>query len=175
MSWSTPTDLADLDEFQNGRSTRGPRVAGMDDRARGATDLLTALHHAGATFRTYGYAQFLAHQSVRWKFLRAVGHADEPFATVGVSFQLRDELNREVSLGIGLWARDGGFMVEGDASVDDPLPTRGGGGNQRTLRDLPDVRTSDLDEAIEAVERYTAELCAYDSVLDDLGVARTDG
>jgi hypothetical protein len=147
----------------------------MDDRAQGATDLLTAFHHAGTAFRTYGYAQFLAHQSVGWKFLRAVGHAVEPFATVGVSFQLRDELNREVSLDIGLWARDGGFMVEGDASVDDPLPTRGGSGNQLTLRELPDLHTSNLDEAIEAVKRFTAELCSYDSVLDDLGVARTDG
>jgi hypothetical protein len=57
----------------------------MDDLARGATDLLTAMHRAGAAFRTFGYTQFLAHQ------------------------------------------------------VDDPLPTRGGGADQRFLRELPDV------------------------------------
>jgi hypothetical protein len=145
----------------------------MDDRAQGATDLLTAMHRAGEAFRTFGYAQFLAHQSVRWKYLGGLGHADDPFATVGVSFELRDELNRWVSLDIGLWARDGGFSVEADALFDDPLPTRGGGGNQRFLRDLPDVRTSDLAEALDAVERYATELCAHESVLDDLGVPRT--
>lgn len=145
----------------------------MDERARGATDLLAALHRTGQAFRTYGYAQFLAHQSVTWKFYGGTGHAVEPFATVGVSFQLGDDLQRWVSMDIGFRARDGGFIVEGDATVDDPLPGRGTSGNQRWLRDLPDVQTSDLDEAIEALERYAAELCAYESVLDDLGVPRT--
>ena len=147
----------------------------MDDRARGATDLLAAMHRAGKAFRTFGYAQFLAHQSVTWQYLGGIGRAGEPFTTVGVSFQLHDKINRWVSLGVGLWARDGEFQVEGDAMVDDPLPTRGGGANQRFLRDPPTVHTADLDEAIEAVERLTAEFCAYESVLDDLGVPRTDG
>jgi hypothetical protein len=145
----------------------------MDDRARGATDLLTALHRAGKAFRTYGYAQFLAHQPITWRYASALGHADEPFAAMGVSFHLHDKTDRWVNLSVDLWARDGGFEVEGDATVDDPLPTRGGGANQRFLRELPTVRTSNLDEAIEAVERMTAELCAYDSILDDLGVSRT--
>jgi hypothetical protein len=146
----------------------------MDDRARGATDLLAAMHRAGKAFRAYGYAQFLAHQSVTWKYGGALGHAAEPFATIGVSFQLHDKTNRWVSLSVDLWVRDGGFMVEGAAMVDDPLPTRGGGDNQRFLREMPNVQTSNLDEAIEAIERMTTELCAYDSVLDDLGVPRTD-
>jgi hypothetical protein len=147
----------------------------MDDRARGATDLLTALHQAGEAFQAYGSAQCLAHQSVTWRYASAFGHAGEPFATMGVSFQLHDKDDRWVSFSVGLWVRDGGFMVQGDAIVDDPQPTRLGGGDQRFLRDLPDIRTSNLDEAIEAIERMTAELCAYDSVLDDLGVPRTDG
>jgi hypothetical protein len=147
----------------------------MDDLARGATELLTVMHRAGAAFRKFGYAQFLSHQSVELKYGGRIGHAVQPFVTVGVSFQLRDELRRWVSLGVGLWARDGGFEVEADAMVDDPLPTRGGGANQRFLRELPDVRTSSLAEALETVERYATELCAYESVLDDLGVPRTEG
>jgi hypothetical protein len=146
----------------------------MDDRARGATDLLTALHRAGKAFRAYGHAQYLAHESVTWRYLSALGHADEPFATVGVSFHLHDDMDREISVSVDLWARDGGFTVEGGALMDDPLPTRGGGGNQRFLRELPDVRTNNVDEAIKAVERMTAELCAEDSLLDDLGIARTE-
>jgi hypothetical protein len=147
----------------------------MDDRARGATDLLAAMHRAGRVFRAFGSAQSRAHRSVTPRYLSALGHGVDPIAVVGTALQLHDESAREVSLSVVLWARNGGFMVQGDAAVDDPLPTRDGGANQRFLRDLPDVETRDLDEAIAAVERMTAELCAYDSVLDDLGVPRMDG
>jgi hypothetical protein len=147
----------------------------MDDRARGAADLLAAMHRAGQAFRAYGYAQYLAHQSVTWKHASGLGHAVEPFATVGVTFQLHDKIDRWVSLSVGLWVRDGDFVVQGDAMVDDPLPIRGGGGNQRFLRELPEVRTGSLDEAIGAVEQMTTTLCGYHSVLDDLQVPRTDG
>ncbi|MBB4764701.1 hypothetical protein ACFQFC_10875 [Amorphoplanes digitatis] len=67
----------------------------MDDRARGAADLLAAMHRAGKAFRDYGYARFLAHQSVSWRYLSGIGQAVEPFATVGVSFQLHDEIDRD--------------------------------------------------------------------------------
>lgn len=145
----------------------------MDDRAGGAVALLTALERAGNAFRRYGYRLFLAHPSVRWNFGGRVGHAVSPCASVGVSFDLRDEQLRQVSLGVDVWVRDGHFEVSASGTVDDPLPAPGAAGNQRFLRDLPEVCTTDLDECIAALDRYTAELCAYVTVLDELGVPRS--
>jgi hypothetical protein len=85
-----------------------------------------------------------------------------------------DAEDRDVAVGVDVWVRNEAFELTGYASVDDPLPTPGGSGNQRFLRDLPNIRTSDLDECIAVLNRYTAELCSYGSVLDDLGVPRTD-
>jgi hypothetical protein len=85
-----------------------------------------------------------------------------------------DDEDRDVVLGVEVWVRDQEFEITGYASVDDHLPIRGGSGNQRFLRDLPDIRTTDLDECIAILTRYTAALCSYDSVLDDLGVPRTN-
>lgn len=145
----------------------------VDDRASGAAALLAALDAAGRSFRQFGYEQFLAHQSVHWEFAGRTGHAVAPCASVGVLFRLQDDQDRQVHLGVSVWVRDHAFEVSGDATVDDPLPVPGGGGNQRFLRDFRDVRTADLDECITAVARYTAELCRYGSVLDELGVSRT--
>jgi hypothetical protein len=146
----------------------------VDDRARGAIDLFVAMHRAGKAFHAYGYAQFLAHQSVTWQYLSALGRSVDPFAMVGASFDLHDKIDRAVSLSVSLYIRHGDFVVEGDAMVDDPLPIPGGGANKHFLRWLPEVRTADVDEAIEAIERMTAELCAYESVLDDLQIPRTE-
>jgi hypothetical protein len=145
----------------------------VDERALGAAALLAALDEAGRSFREFGYRLFLTHQSVRWASVGRVGHAVAPCASVGVGF-LIDNADREVSLGLDVWVRDNGFEVTGDATVDDPLPTPSGGGNQRSLRNLRAVVTRDLDECIAVLTRYTAELCAYTSVLDDLRVPRTE-
>jgi hypothetical protein len=75
---------------------------------------------------------------------------------------------------VDVWVRHEAFEVTGYASVDDPLPIPGGNGNQRFLRDLPNIRITDLDGCIAVLARYAAELCSYVSVLDDLGVPRTD-
>jgi hypothetical protein len=86
--------------------------------------------------------------------------AGRPSAGVGEAVQgeLAAALD-PVALGVDVWVRDHGFEVTGDATVDDPLPTPSGSGNQRTLRDLPSVVTPDLDERI-AVLPDTQRNCA---------------
>lgn len=160
-------------QLRTGCLDRRSSVYIVDERALGAAALLAALDEAGRSFREFGYRLFLTHQSVRWASVGRVGHAVAPCASMGIGF-LIDNADREVSLGVDVWVRDNGFEVTGDATVDDPLPTPSGSGNQRSLRNLPAVVTRDLDECIAVLTRYTAELCAYTSVLDDLQVPRTE-
>ncbi|HEX5113796.1 MAG TPA: hypothetical protein VFW65_01230 [Pseudonocardiaceae bacterium] len=47
-------------------------------------------------------------------------------------------------------------------------------GNQRWLLELPTVRTAQFTECLAVLADYTARLCAYDTVLDELGVPRTE-
>ena len=143
----------------------------MERAAQGAIQLMVALHDAAALFREFGYAQFLAHQSVRWRLLNRVGGAVAPIATVGVVFDLNDAEHTEVCLYVDVWWRDDQFVVEGDATVDDP--EHGGTGNQRFLTDLPATQSTSLDECLAALHSYTTRLCSYTSVLDELGVPRT--
>jgi hypothetical protein len=144
----------------------------IDDRAAGAAALLMALDRAGSSFRRFGYALFLEHQSVRWQFSARVGHCVQPSTSVGVLFRLMDSEDRQAYIGVDVLVRDHQFRVSGHATVDDPVP--GGSGNQRFLRDLPEFRTADLDDCLTVLGKYTAELCAYVSILDDLGVPRTN-
>ncbi len=145
----------------------------MDPSTEGAVRLLTALHRAAHRFSDFGYAQFLAHQSVRWTLIHSVGNGSAPLARVGVAFDLRDEHNTEVVLSVGMWFRDNRFEIEGDATVDDPLPVPDGAGNQRFLVDLPTIYTSNLDDCLAALDDCTGRLCDRGSDLDDLGVPRT--
>lgn len=141
--------------------------------SRGAARLLTALHGAAKSFREFGYAQFMAHQSVGWDQLQRVGIGVDPLAMVGVCFDLDDAESRHVGMSVNVWLRGDAFVLEAHVTVDDPLPERWGAGNQRFLLDLPEVRTEDLDECLTVLRDYTGQLCAYTSVLDDLGVPRT--
>ncbi|MFI0445292.1 hypothetical protein [Actinomadura sp. 6N118] len=145
----------------------------MDHEAAGAAALLTAIDDAAHEFRTFGYARFLEHQSVTWRLLGGTGFADAPGISVGVSFGLNDADERDVSMHIVIRLRDGLFEVSGDAMIDDPGPGRLEGGNQRDLRELPEVRTADLGELIATLKSYTANLCSYDSILDEVRVPRT--
>ncbi|MFG2005196.1 hypothetical protein ACGFNU_39235 [Spirillospora sp. NPDC048911] len=62
--------------------------------------------------------------------------------------------------------------MSGDVMVDDPLPGLEQDGNQRFIRELPEVRTTDLGECIATLKSHTAALCSYISVLEELGVPR---
>jgi hypothetical protein len=135
--------------------------------------LMIALHDAAELFREFGYAQFLTHEGVRWRQISRVGGAVVPGAMVGVVFSLNDAEQSEVCLSVGLSWRDDQFVVQGDGTVDDPLPEPGAAGNQRFLVDLPDIQTQNLDECLAALHSHTTRLCAYTSVLDELGIPRT--
>lgn len=151
-------------------------IAIMEASARGALELLTVLHEARRAFGEFGRRQAEAHPSVDWNWSRVfggVGHGVDPIATVGTTFGLRDEQERDVSLDVAVWVRDGAFEVEGTATVDEPLPERGTSGNQRFLIDLPTVRTADLEVCLSTLREYTQRLCSADSLLDDLGVPRS--
>lgn len=133
---------------------------------------MTALHEAARSFTEFGYAQFVAHYPIRWDRINTIGRGTEPLATIGVVFHLDDADDREVCLAIDLWFRDEQFVVGGEASVDDPHPDKLGAVDQRCLLDLPDIRTPHLNECLAALRDYTARLCSYTSVLDDVGVSR---
>jgi hypothetical protein len=145
-------------------------MAVMDDRAAGAAALFAAIDAAAHEFRKYGYARFLEHQSVRWERLYSTGFAEAPGASVGVSFDLNDGTDREVWLELVIRLRGEIFEVDGHAVADEPLD---GVTNQRYQRELPQVRTNDIDQCVAAIAAHTAELCSYVTVLADLGVPRT--
>jgi hypothetical protein len=147
----------------------------MDPTAEGAARLLAALDKAARRFSDFGYAQFLAHQSVGWTLIHSVGNGSAPLASVGVAFDLCDNDNTEVVLSVDMWFRDNQFEIEGDATVADPLPISDGAGNQRFLVDLPTIYTTNLDDCLAVLDDYIGRLCACESVLDDLGVPRTAG
>lgn len=146
----------------------------MDPQADGAARLLTELSSAARKFTAFGSAQWAAHRSARWRHGNEVGGGIAPLATVGVVFGLKDADDTEVCFSVMVWYREDQFRITADVTVDDPLPIPGGSSNQRYLLDLPDVRTTDLDECLSAVRDYTARLCEYTTVLDELGVPRTD-
>jgi hypothetical protein len=152
----------------------------VDAIATGAAQLLGGLYDAAARFRTFGYEQYLAHQEIDparegvvWKRLLIVGGASATAAdlSAGVVFGLRDDGNREVCVSVTVALRDDAFVVSGEATVDDPAPDPSA--NQIELLDLPEIRTQRLDECLDALRDYTTRLCAYTSVLDDLGVHRS--
>ena len=147
-------------------------VDSMDAETHGAVKLLSALHEATRMFREFGYDQYLEHESVSWQLGDCVGVGVAPMAGVGVSFDLKDPDGTTVELGVSIWFRDGQFEIVPDASVDDPLPFKGGRENRRQLLDLPDVHTTDLDECISVLHDYATRLSTYTSVLDELGVPR---
>lgn len=93
-------------------------------------------------------------------------------ACVGVGFDLNDPDHTDVGLDVTIWFRNSRFEVEADATVADPVPVSGGYANSRYLLDLPTVCTTDLDECLAALRDHTSRLCAYTSILDDLGVPR---
>jgi hypothetical protein len=145
----------------------------VDEHAMGAARLMSALHDAATLFSTFGYGQYLAHQSIRWRRGNTVGGGADPLASVGVVFDLKDATESQVCFNVTIWLRDQHFVITADVTVDDPLPTPGTTGNQRFLLDLPELRTARLDECLATLRDYTVRLCAYTSVLDDLGVPRT--
>ena len=154
-------------------SVSGDRLAGVEPAAWGAAQLMIALHDTAKLFHEFGYVQSQAHRSIGWRPFSRAGGMVPPGAMVGVVFDLNDAEHTEVCVGVVLAWRDDQFVVHGDVTVDDPLPIRGGTGNQRFLVDLPEIRTPSLDECLAAVRDYTTRLCAYTSVLDDLGIPRT--
>ncbi|MDA3650147.1 hypothetical protein LZ318_01645 [Saccharopolyspora indica] len=143
----------------------------MDEQASGAARMMGALHDAAKSLSTFGYDQYLTHPSVRWHRWNAVGGGVDPLADVGVVFDLEDG-DTQVCCAASIRLQDGHFVITADVTVDDPLP--GGAGDQRFLLDLPELRTTSLDECLAALRDYTARLCAHTSVLDDLGVPRAD-
>jgi hypothetical protein len=149
---------------------RPATLALVEIAAQGAGQLLIALHHAAAAFSTFGYEQYLSHEGIGWRAWSRVGGAVVPCAAVGVVFDLNDAEHTEVCMSVTVSFRDDCFVVEADATVDDPLPGFGLGGNQRFLVDLPDIETRILEECAAALHAYTTRLCSYTSVLDELGV-----
>ena len=145
----------------------------VDAASYGAGQLMTALDDASRTFRDFGHTQARTHTPIRWDPLNQLGRGIAPLATVGVVFHLDDAEHRDVCVGVSIWFRDDQFLIQADVTVDDPIPVRGGSGNQRFLLDLPDVHTVQLDECLATLRGYTARLCSYTSILDDLGIQRT--
>jgi hypothetical protein len=144
-------------------------IAAVDAPAAGAAQLLAALNDAADRFAAFGREQSVSHPGIGWERFCRLGAAIAPLATVGVVFELRDDEDRQVCLGVSVWLREDAFVVELDATVDDPIPAARG--NQRFLLEGSEVRTQRLDECLDALRDFTARLCAYTSVLDELGGA----
>ncbi|WP_432984471.1 hypothetical protein [Dactylosporangium sp. CA-233914] len=130
----------------------------MDARSGGAATLLSALNEACEDFQRYGQQIAAIHDAVHWELIGRIGRVgpgESPFALVGVV--LRYE-RTTVDLGVDLWVREGAFEVSGYVTID----------GRRMLIDLPDVLTSDVDEAIAALREYTRRLCAHRDVLEEV-------
>ncbi|WJV50886.1 hypothetical protein [Streptomyces flavofungini] len=147
----------------------------MDAAAAGAADLMAALNEAVVDFQSYGYDQFLAHQSaVTPRYGGIMPPAAQAHVSVGVSFDLvggaRPDGRREARVSVQVGLRDGMFVVAGEAGVDAP-----GYSDElwELLRELPEVAVQDLDECVALIRDYTARLCAYTDFLDGIGVPRT--
>src|SRR5918994_2666325 len=151
----------------------------MDDRSLGAAELISALSEGVHAFQKFGSEQYLSHyDSVRRFSLVASPPAVVPLVMVGVSFELNERLEggepREALVHVSLQvSSDGLWVVKGEVEADDPRPHDSASVPQLHPFDLPEVRTPDVDECVALIRDYTARLCAYTAVLDDLGVPRS--